>query len=430
MPPCPQRRRTHPWRALALAALASLAVPPALAAELSVVCGRNPIEHRLCREAAEEWGAANGHQVRVAAAPGESKTRLAAFEELLEVGSPELDVLEIDVVWPALLAAHLQDLAAPLGADLAGFDPRLIEANRVAGRVVAAPWFMDFGILYYRADLLDSARIRVPSTWDELETAAVRIQDGERAARRDQFWGYLWQGWQYEGLTCNAMEWLGSWGGGGLVDARGTVTAANPWAEYALKRPTRWLGLISPESVLVYTEAESLAAFREGNAAFLRHWPGAWAELQAADSPVRGKVGFTHIPRGGPRGTHAATLGGWQLAVSRYSRHPQLAVDLVRHMTGPAVQRRRAIAAALVPTRPALLQEAAVREALPFVTLLTHGAAELVLRPASVTGADYGAVSNALQARVTQVLEGRLTGERAVQLLADDLEHLKEAGTW
>lgn len=134
----------------------------------------------------------------------------------------------------------------------------------------------------------------------------------------------------------------------------------NPDAAYALKRAARWIGLISPESVFADADAETLARFAAGDAAFMRHWPYAWQTLQAPSSPVRGQVGVALLPKGGAEGQHAAVLGGWQLAVSRYSRYPEQATDLLRHLTSARVQRTRAQQYDYLPTRQELFSEPAV----------------------------------------------------------------------
>ena len=45
------------------------------------------------------------------------------------------------------------------------------------------PWFGDFGILYYRKDLLEKyGYSSPPTTWAQLGAMAKKIQDGERAS--------------------------------------------------------------------------------------------------------------------------------------------------------------------------------------------------------------------------------------------------------
>ena len=91
------------------------------------------------------------------------------------------------------------------------------------------PWFGDFGILYYRTDLLKKYGYKSPpTTWTQLFTMAKKIQDGEQATNPN-FAGFVFQGNAYEGLTCDALEWIASAGGGHFIDG-GKATINNPKA--------------------------------------------------------------------------------------------------------------------------------------------------------------------------------------------------------
>ncbi len=415
-----------------LAAFAQGGAETAIAEQLTISCGRFPAEHELCRNAAERWAEARGHEVRVLAAPALSDERLALYQELLAVGAQRLDVLEIDFVWPGMLAPHLADLRPYLAEDEveADFFPSLITNNSIDGRLVALPWFLDLGLLYYRRDLLEAAGLEVPQTWRQLADAAVILQDGQRASGDSRFWGFIWQGWRYEGLTCNAIEWLTSWGGGTVIAANGRVTVDNPDARFALQRAGDWIEIISPQSVLASTESETLQQFAAGNAAFMRHWPYAWEELNAEDSRVRGKVGVALLPKGGVGGVHAATLGGWQLAVSKYSAHPELAADLVRYLTSSEVQRERALEGGYIPSRPALIGLPELRQQQPYLGLLESKDLALVARPSAITGAQYLRVSKLFQDSVHAILSGAIDAETALAVLTEELELLNEAGSF
>jgi trehalose/maltose transport system substrate-binding protein len=401
------------------------------AATLKIACSGLGQELALCREAAQAWATRAGHQVEVVSTPNDGSERLALFQQLLAAGSDRIDVLQVDVAQVGLLASHLVDLRPHAKGTEAQHFPGMLANSTVGGRLVAMPWFIDAGLLYYRKDLLQKYGLQVPQTWDALQAAAAKVQDGERRAGNGRMWGFVWQGRAYEGLTCNALEWLVSHGAGTLVDERGQVTVGNPQAVQALATARRFVGAISPTAVLNYGEEESRAAFQSGDAVFMRNWPYAWAASQAADSPVRGKVGVAMLPRGdGPQARHAAALGGQELAVSRYSKQPALAAELVLHLTSAAVQKERAVRASYNPTLPALYGDRELLEASPFMATLAEVFRNALPRPTGVTGARYNQVSSEFHNAVHRVLSGSMPAEQAVAELDRRLKRLSRAGKW
>ena len=84
------------------------------------------------------------------------------------------------------------------------FAPGLVQGATYKGQIYGAPLFEDQGFLYYRKDLLAKEHLPVPTTWQQLESEAVKIKDAGLTK-----YGYVWQGDSYEGLTCNFMEYLG-----------------------------------------------------------------------------------------------------------------------------------------------------------------------------------------------------------------------------
>ena len=276
------------------------------------------IEFQLCRSGAGSLGARHREQREVVSTPNDSNERLALYQQLFANGSAEIDVFQIDVVWPGILAKHLIDLR-PYAKDAEREHlPFLIENNTVDGELKALPWFLDLGLLYYRSDLLKAHGAQPPRTWEELTQTAARIQEAERNAGNAQLWGYVWQGRAYEGPTCNALEWIAA------MAAVGSSTKAAPRhrSQSQGRRRARSGGGLGGK----HHAARRARLFRGGprglfslgNAVFTRDSPMP-GRAQSGDRPVRGKVGIAPLPAS-KEATPALALGGWQLAVSRYSR--------------------------------------------------------------------------------------------------------------
>jgi trehalose/maltose transport system substrate-binding protein len=399
--------------------------------EVSISCGAVGIELQLCQEGADMWAEETGNSVNIVSTPNSTTERLQLYQQILNAGAGDIDVYQIDVIWPGILGSHFVDLSEYIPQeDVDQHFAAIVENNTIEGDLVAMPWFTDAGVLYYRTDLLEEYGFEPPETWAELEEAAAAIQEGERADGNDRFWGFVWQGRAYEGLTCDALEWIDSFNGGTIVADDGSITINNPDAIEAVNMAAGWVGTISPDGVLNYAEEEARGVFQSGNAAFMRNWPYAWSLAQGEDSTIRGLVGVSALPRGGEDGQHTGTLGGWQLAVSRYSENPEVAADLVRFLTSYDEQKRRAIIGSYNPTIEALYEDEEVLEAVPFFGSLYDTFVNAVARPSGVTGERYNEVSSAFWNSVHSVLSGDTTAEDSLADLETELRRLSRGGRW
>jgi len=407
-----------------------LAIGLAHAATISVSCGAVGKELEMCKQGAEAWAKKTGNTVTLVSTPDSTTERLALYQQLLAAGAADIDVFQIDVVWPGILANHFIDLSKAAGKAVDEHFPAIIKNNTVGGKLVGIPWFTDAGVLYYRKDLLEKYGAKPPTTWEELTATAQKVQDGERKAGNDKMWGYVWQGRAYEGLTCDALEWVASFNGGTIVDPAGKVTINNPGAIAALKMAAGWVNTITPKGVLNYGEEEARGVFQSGNAVFMRNWPYAWNLANGADSPIKDKVGVVALPKGGANGRHAATLGGWQLAVSKYSKNQAQAADLVMYLTSAAEQKRRAIEASYNPTIASLYKDKDVLAAVPFFGSLYETFVNAVPRPSTPTGTKYNQVSSEFWNTTSAVLSGQGDAAGAVKALDEKLTRLSRGGKW
>ncbi|HEX7001479.1 MAG TPA: ABC transporter substrate-binding protein [Trueperaceae bacterium] len=398
---------------------------------ITVAAGAVGQELELARAAAERYMAQHPDvTVEVLETPDLADSRLGVYLQIFEAQSPDVDVFQIDVIWPGDLAEHLIDLNEYGAAEVADQHfPAIIENNTVDGRLVGIPWFTDAGLLYYRTDLLEKYGFDgPPETWDELTQMAQTIQDGERADGNQDFWGFVWQGNSYEGLTCDAIEWVYSNGGGTIISPEGVVTIENPAAIEAIEMAAGWVGTISPNGVTSFGEEEARNMWQAGNAAFMRNWPYAYSLGNAADSAIAGKFDVSPLPAGDEG--RAAALGGWQLAVSKYSDNPEIAADVALFLASYDEQKIRAVEGSLNPTIMALYEDPDVLEAVPFFGSLYDVFVNAVARPSTIASPNYAEVSQVFSSAVHSVLTGSASADEAMAIAALDIQDITglEAG--
>jgi trehalose/maltose transport system substrate-binding protein len=343
-----------------------------------------------------------GINVKLVPHPTASDASYSQLARNFSSHSSSIDVMMLDILWPGAFAPYLVNLKPALGKQAKLHAAGIVANDTVKGKLVAMPWFGDFGILYYRTDLLKKYGYKAPpKTWAELGAMAKKIQDGEKASNPNMQ-GFVYQGNAYEGLTCDALEWMASSGGGQMIDG-GKVTINNPKAATILNLQRSWVGNVVPQAVTTYQEEDARNAFDSGNSVFMRNWPYAYAAGKG--TPVDGKFAVTVLPHSGTNPS-VGTVGGWQLGISKYSKHIGAATEFVRWMTSPGVQRYDAIFNGNVPTIPAVAADKAVVKANPYLIPAIAGV-KRVTRPSSFLGARYAQGSQIIYQGINQILNGK-----------------------
>lgn len=379
---------------------------------ITVAVGADEPDFGMLRAAADRYSLIDSSvSVRLLLMPALTDDRFDLINNFMDVMSPQLDVVNMDVTWTPQLAHHLADLdALGLRGASSGMLPVSDTLGVLDGTLRAVPWFLQVGVLYYRPDLLQAHGYAAPpATWQELEEMASAIQAAERAAGKPEFWGYVWQGERYEGLTVNIMEWLEAEGGGSIIEPHGAISISNPRSVAAVERARRWIGSISPPAVLSYTETEALADFIAGNAAFMRGWPAQWTLV-------------SHMARATVLPENSGVLGGGTLAVSRYSPHQEEAARVVEFLTSPREQQVRAGQGGMPPASMSLLDDPSVTAALPYLIDIRTNLLDPALRPAATVGDLYAAVSRSTYEGVHAILTGFTPAGPGLERLATGLQ--------
>jgi trehalose/maltose transport system substrate-binding protein len=374
------------------------------------------VTHRLV----DEWARKTGNQVIYLSKPNSYPAAFGQFLVYWAAHTSDIDVYSIDTTWQAVAAPHAIDLKKYFSPEeLAVHFPQVIKNNTVDGKLVSVPTSVDVGLLYYRTDLLKKYGFtHPPDTWDELTKMARTVQDAERAAGDADFYGYLWQG-KDEGIVVNALEWIFSYGGGTIIEPGGRVSINNPRAIDALNRAREWLGTISPAGTLTYAEEECRNIFEDGHSAFMRNWPYVYVLADSPASRIRGKFSITLLPKGGASGTHAGVLGGWSLMVSKYSKHPEVAADLVKYFSSVEVEKEVALDLCGMPSRPALYQDKDILSKFPWFEKLPAIFDQAVARPSDALGVNYNRLAYLVSHQLDRFLRQDGTAQQTVSQIED-----------
>jgi multiple sugar transport system substrate-binding protein len=296
----------------------------------------------------------------------------------------------------------------------AAYLPGAIRANTIGGKIYGVPWYTDAGLFYYRKDLLEKYNAKAPATWDEMIATAQRIVQGEN---NPQLGGFLFQGARIEALANFFFEVMWS-EGGDILDSTGKVVIDSGKGLQALNfmldlvRRHR----VTPPGVTTLPTDDTRAAFQDGRFVFLRNWTYAYGLFQSEGSKVAGKVGIAPLPRGSAGS--ASTLGGWQLAVSSFSRNKEAAYRFVEFMAGPVAEKSMALQLSTVPTRKDTFEDAVVKSRAPHYPDMLKVALNARPRPQI---SDYPRMSSIIQTNLHAALTNQISADEAISRMAREL---------
>jgi trehalose/maltose transport system substrate-binding protein len=368
----------------------------------------------VMRKITDEYQKKNPNvKVEVEVGGATSEAQQQYLSTVLSSKDSALDVILIDVIRPAQWAA--QGWAEPLDDYLGADKPRILsqylkayaDANQVNGKLIALPYFADSQFLYYRKDLLEKYKRPVPKTWDEMMETARIIMDGEKTPSLQ---GFSTAGAPIEGTVCTYLVPL--WGAGSDITAAGKLNLDTPQA----RQPFQLYGRMKQAGVLPKNIAEIPTDriridMQAGNLIFAMSWGYVWNRLENdADSKVKGKIGVTTLPHD-PGGKSATCIGGWQVAVSAFSKNKPEAVKFARWLSSPEVSKMQAVMASHMPVFPSVYKDPEVLKANPWFADALPVVEGAKSRPVS---AQYPQVSDVIRSNMNAYLAGTKTTDMAL----------------
>ena len=225
---------------------------------------------------------------------------------------------------------------------------------------------------------------------------------------------------QYEGLTCNAVEWFYS-NGGTVLDKDGNVNINSPENIEILSLIKDMVDLeLFPEGILSYGSGDVRASMFQGNQVFMRAWPKAYALSQNPESSkVVGLLGVSELPKGDSGSRGHSTLGGWQLFLSKSSKNKAAALKFMDFYTSEYAMKLHALNDSYLPARSSLYSDPEILKEIPFFGMIEDVLANAVPRPKSPF---YSETSSIIQVEVQNALSGTKSVQQALSDAQNEME--------
>jgi multiple sugar transport system substrate-binding protein len=351
-----------------------------------------------------------------------------------QAGGGTVDVIGGDVIWPAQLAANgwIMELSDLFTEEMqSNYLSGPLDSGKYQDGIYGVPWYADAGMLWYRKDLMQKSGFdKPPETWDELMSIAAKVQKDSGL-----LYGYVGQGSEYEGGVCNGCEFV--WNAGGefldpddptkvILDSEESRAGLGSEAELVAEG-------IAPLAMATYKETESLTAFMNQDAVFLRNWPYTYASLAdpAAGSTFNPKtvydqVGVAPIPVN-EKGTKSyRTLGGWSFLINNFSTKKEQAWEFIQYMTSPEVREFFAIEESTLPPEKQYYEDKQLIKKQPLLEVAGEAIASTKPRPVHRF---YSDMSLKMAEEFNENLKGEVATEDAIVTLQDQLSRIASTET-
>jgi ABC-type glycerol-3-phosphate transport system substrate-binding protein len=270
-----------------------------------------------------------------------------------------MDILGLDVTWEAEFAEAGWILPWTGTNQQKASDGTLkvpLETATWKGQLYAVPYNSNTQLLWYRKDLVPNP----PKTWDEMITMS------EQLAKQGKPHLIEIQGAQYEGVVVWFNTLLAS-AGGSVLDPSATKVSMGDPAVKALTIMKRLASSPAADpSLSVQMEDQNRLAMESGGAAFELNYPFVYPSMKADKPDLFKNFTWTQYPAVNANEPSHVTIGGIDLAISKYTKHPDLAFEAALCLRNRENQMVAATKGGLPPTLADLYNDPALAKDYPF----------------------------------------------------------------
>ncbi|WP_316667823.1 extracellular solute-binding protein [uncultured Propionibacterium sp.] len=348
---------------------------------------------QLAAECSQASGGA--YTIRVELLPNEASDQRQQLIRRLAAHDSGVDIMSLDpVVVPEFAeAGYLVDVPEQYTADFT--QDRVqgsLDASQWDGRLVAAPFWSNTQLLWYRKSVAAAAGLDMtqPVTFDRLiEAAQATGTDIAVQAKR------------YEGYTV-FVNALVAGAGGSIVQNEGAsaedtqLGLDSPQGQRAAEiiRELASSGAVGP-ALSSMNETTSLNMFQdEATSGFMLNWMYVYAAMKENNLSFLDDIGWTTYPRVDADKEAAPPFGGIELGVNTASRNKDESWQAISCITSAEHQKAYMIGTGNAASRSSVFDDPQIQEQFPMADVFRESLNNAVQRPRT---AYYGDLSTAIQ---------------------------------
>jgi multiple sugar transport system substrate-binding protein len=285
-----------------------------------------------------------------------------------------MDILGLDVTWEAEFA-QAGFIEPWTGANKAAAEkgtlPAALDTALWKGKLYAVPDNSNTQLLWYRSDLVKTP----PKTWAQMLADAAQLKKEGKPHYIEI------QGAQYEGATVWFNTMVASAGGSVLSPSATKVTLGAPAVKALSIMHQLASGPGADPSLDVQMENQNRLAMEAGQAAFELNYPFVWPAMKLDNPKLFKDFKYALYPEVTPGVPAKVTIGGTDLAVSRYSQHKALAFQAALCIRNRANQIIGANVGGVPPTLTSLYNDPALFKNYPFHADILNALEHASVRP-------------------------------------------------
>jgi multiple sugar transport system substrate-binding protein len=337
-------------------------------------------------------------------------------------GAKRFDIINPCTEWSyeyRLFAAPLNDYIGKAGyPDIEQPDiiPFVWKAFNPGKEIAWMPYQPDTRVFLYRSDLFKDAGLVPPKTWDELKSDAKALTKSISGKGTD--FGFIYPGQRGWNLTLAWIPLVYSAGGEIFHDRK---PAFDSQAGLDALNLLLDLKQYAPPDVVAFGEHEVNQSVIHGVAAMGISASGITPQIEAADSPVKGKIELAPYPleTAMTKPIHSAALGGWAFGVANYSRHKDAAAWVVMWLASRPIVTELETHGRQHASRLSMAKDAGLLAVNPLVPGIID-----VLDKAEIffTGPQGSELGELLNVRIGQAIAGELKPKAALDEAVKDID--------